>query len=81
MAQIEIFDFPVIVTKYELKEMYGVSCTKLKEFLGDELTAVLQWKTKRTFSPEETRQIFLALSPTRYKQFVQRKLGEQQQAA
>lgn len=73
MANTEIFDFPVVVTKYELQTMYGVNCAKLKEFLGDELAKEIGWQTKRTFKPEETRKIFEALSTTRYKEFVARK--------
>lgn len=75
MAQ-EIFDFPAIVTKRELSELYGLPCYKLKNFLSKELMEEINWRYARTFSPEYTRKLFMALSPTRYKQFVERNLNK-----
>ena len=75
MAQ-EIFDFPAIVTKRELSELYGIPCYKLKNFLSPELMEEINWRYARTFSPEHTRKLFVALSPTRYAQFVERKLNK-----
>ena len=69
------FDFPRVVTKHLLREMYGVSCHQIKQFLPEELREEISWKTKRTFTPEETRKIFMALSPTRYQQFISSKLN------
>lgn len=72
MAMTEFFDFPVTVSKYELTQLYGISYRILRQFIGDELAEELNWKHTRTFSPEQTRKIFLKLSTTRYREFEDR---------
>ena len=71
----ENLKFPLIVSKGDLLVMYDLTYYTLKKFLGEDLMTELDWKKKRIFSPEETRKIFMRLSPTSYKEHLEQKLG------
>ena len=68
----ENLKFPLIVSKGDLLVMYDLTYYTLKKFLGEELMTELNWKKKRIFSPEETRKIFMRLSPTSYREYLDR---------
>jgi len=75
MQRPENLEFPLIVSKGDLLIMYGLTYYTLRKFLGEELMEELNWKKKRVFSPEETRKIFMRLSPTTYREYLDRELG------